>query len=88
MGINELKSKINSDKEFARKYSGLLDFTPFVDQAKRDGYNITGKDVIGMMGSGSGELSDADLGNVAGGICFISIVPDFSIVKVGEVCIA
>ena len=77
MGIKELMANMEQDTAFAGNYKGLIDFSKFIEQAKKDGYEISTKDVFSAL-TGK-ELSDSDLDAVAGG--FSMIIGRFSFDK-------
>jgi len=66
--------KWSEDKAFVFKYTALM-VDGLVEQANKDGFNITKADAEKLMGMG-GELSDEELSAVAGGATlFMKHVP-------------
>lgn len=71
MGIKELFKKMHDDKDFAQKYKGL-NLEAWVEQAKKDGCNITKEDLLAYrVQRQSAELSESELSMVNGGEFYI-----------------
>lgn len=67
MGLNELLKEFSENKELAAKYQALGTLDTMLEQAKKDGYDISKEDVIEEMKKRKGgKLSDAELSVVAG----------------------
>lgn len=68
MNLNELLKKLREDKDFAQNYKGGLDMDAWVEQAKKDGCNITKEDLLAYQAKiQSSELSESELSAVVGG---------------------
>lgn len=78
---------IKDDKELQAKFKGITDKDGIIAAAKSAGYDITAEELDMMAKAKKGELKDDELESVAGGICIISILPDFSVVLLGNICI-
>jgi predicted ribosomally synthesized peptide with nif11-like leader len=68
MGPVEFLEKLNSDKEFAKKYSKLESLEAVLAQAKADGYTVSEEDALDYIAKvNDGGLSEEELASVAGG---------------------
>jgi len=71
MDIKQIIEKFKSDAAFAEKYSALKGIDSILEQAKADGFDVTAEDiqtVIRQLNKQYGELSEADLSIVSGGL--------------------
>lgn len=88
----ELIARLQSDEAFSKEYteavkakqeSGIKDvYEIIIPVAAQFGYDVTKKDIDEIQASANDELSEEELGKVAGGTCL------FAAVTVGAVLLA
>ena len=68
MGISELLKRFETDEGFSANYKGLADADAVIEQARKDGYSVTKEEIEALRAQKqNAELSDDELGAVAGG---------------------
>ena len=93
MDLKDLIKRLSEDRDFEAKFKDLDSVEALMEVAAKEGYTITEKDIEALhreleyIKTGSMELEDEELENVAGGWAWTVITKGMPLIAKGALCL-